>query len=337
MTEGISIVICCYNSVERLGKTLSHLQRQIFSKPINWEVILVDNASTDNTASFAYEFWNQNPVTNLTIVKEQKPGQMHARKKGYENVQYSLISFVDDDNWVEANWVEKINALFSANKEISVCGGLTEAVIDSQKPYWFDLIATVFAVGRQGDGSGFINQPEHSLWGAGLSIRTKVCAKLYDGDFAYKLMGRSGKNLVAGEDSEICLYLKLKGYRLWYQEDITLKHEIPAFRLSNEYAKKIMYSMGRSEVVLAMYRNALNPNYKIYSSWVLETLSQIKYLPALLLKRILSSKKKRFLAKMNYIFRVGYIYGTIITRAKRKYTLKSIRDIKNDNPASSTF
>ncbi len=187
------------------------------------------------------------------------------------------FSFVDDDNWVEANWVEKINALFSANKEISVCGGLTEAVIDSQKPYWFDLIATVFAVGRQGDGSGFINQPEHSLWGAGLSIRTKVCAKLYDGDFAYKLMGRSGKNLVAGEDSEICLYLKLKGYRLWYQEDITLKHEIPAFRLSNEYAKKIMYSMGRSEVVLAMYRNALNPNYKIYSSWVLETLSQIKF------------------------------------------------------------
>ncbi|TAH39187.1 MAG: glycosyltransferase family 2 protein [Bacteroidetes bacterium] len=327
MTEGISIVICCFNSVERLGKTLSHLQKQVFSRPINWEIILVDNASTDNTASFSEEFWNQNPVTKLKIVSEPKPGQMHARKKGFENVQYSIISFIDDDNWVEEKWLEKIDALFSGNKEISACGGSTEAVIDSQKPFWFDLISTVFAVGKQETKSGFITRPEHCLWGAGLSIRTDVCAELYNGKFSYKLRGRSGKNLVAGEDSEICLYLKLKGYKLWYQEDLKLKHEIPAFRLTKKYARKIMYSMGKSEVILAIYRNTLNPDYNIYSSWIPEIISQVKYLPALALKSIFSSKNNRFLAKMNFIFRIGYLSETLHIRGKRKYLLQSIREI----------
>ena len=56
--KGISIIICCYNSAKRLHETLKHLALQQVSDTIHWEVILVNNNSTDATTQIALEIWN---------------------------------------------------------------------------------------------------------------------------------------------------------------------------------------------------------------------------------------------------------------------------------------
>ena len=61
-TTGLSVVIMTYDASDLIIKTLAHLSHQEFSTPINWEIVLVDNASTDNTIQVAQENWNNSNV-----------------------------------------------------------------------------------------------------------------------------------------------------------------------------------------------------------------------------------------------------------------------------------
>ena len=76
MSPGISVIICCYNSVERIEPTLQHLYAQKGLPTTEWEVILVDNASTDNTASVATGIWESFPGDKPTfkVLTEVTPG-----------------------------------------------------------------------------------------------------------------------------------------------------------------------------------------------------------------------------------------------------------------------
>jgi glycosyltransferase involved in cell wall biosynthesis len=60
--SGVSIIICAYNASKRIVPTLQHLQNQQFNKPISWEVIVVDNASDDNTSEIAVRYGIKIPL-----------------------------------------------------------------------------------------------------------------------------------------------------------------------------------------------------------------------------------------------------------------------------------
>src|SRR4249919_3030237 len=82
--HGISVIICCYNSSDRLAQTLEHLSRQIVPRQLSWEILLVDNASTDDTAEKALAIWNRLlPGSQiLCVLTETNPGQQFARIRG---------------------------------------------------------------------------------------------------------------------------------------------------------------------------------------------------------------------------------------------------------------
>src|SRR5436305_10300761 len=112
---GISVIICCYNSAKRLPETLAHLARQ--NSPIPWEVIVVDNASTDDTARVARECW-PSETAPLRIVDEPKSGLIYARVSGLQASRYEWLSFVDDDNWVAPDWLQLVAEIFSSRPEV---------------------------------------------------------------------------------------------------------------------------------------------------------------------------------------------------------------------------
>ncbi len=82
ITKGVSIIICCYNSAHRLPKTLAHLKTQVVSQIIPWEVIVVDNASTDGTDQVAKTQWGELPGVPFRVVNEPRPGLSNARNLG---------------------------------------------------------------------------------------------------------------------------------------------------------------------------------------------------------------------------------------------------------------
>ncbi len=115
--KGVSVVICCYNSAKLLPVTLEHLSRQKTRSYVDWEVVIVNNASTDNTSEVAAMEWKKYPDCkgSLKIAYQPIPGLAAAREKGIEESKYEYIVFCDDDNWLDENFVQNVVRLMRSN------------------------------------------------------------------------------------------------------------------------------------------------------------------------------------------------------------------------------
>ena len=251
MEPGISVVICCYNSEQKIQKALTCLQDQKFEKELSWEVLVVDNASTDRTATVAKDSWKLKGVS-LSVVNEPNPGISHARRRGFDEARFEIISFVDDDNWVEKDWIQKVFETMYADREIGILGGNGTAVADVPLPAWFNKYQSAYAVGPQGDASG---ERKSILYGAGMNIRKSTWENLKKEGFDFQLTGRKGKVLSSGEDSELSLAVILNGQKLYYRSDLTFDHFMPEGRLNWDYLMKLVGSFGRAEPVTGIYHS----------------------------------------------------------------------------------
>ncbi len=246
---------------------LEHLMSQQVDPSINWEVIVVDNASTDNTAEVARRSWTRNEVS-LKIFHESNPGLSNARSRGLKETSYSVVSFIDDDNWVENQWVQKVHDWFAEDDKIGLLGGRGEAVFEGERPEWFTIKQRSYAVGPQAKQTGQVNG---ALYGAGLTIRKIVWEHLKSSGFKFILSGRKGKSLTSGEDSELCSAVKLLGYQLFYDEDLHFYHFMPKERLNWPYLIKLSKAFGRSDPIINIYRSVLN-GYRGYHKFIRENI-----------------------------------------------------------------
>jgi glycosyltransferase involved in cell wall biosynthesis len=252
--KGISIVICCFNAQDRIGKTLEHIQHQVFSRHIRWEVIIIDNASTDNTAEVAAAVWDNHPVTDFQIYRENKAGLNHARNRGFKEAQYEIVSLVDDDNWLEPNWVEKVYTIFEQYESVGACAGQNIPVSDSELPDWFEQFKKSYATGQLHFNEGIVDrQMFGNLWGAGMSIRKEIIQNLERINFTFVTSDRKGKSLSCGGDTELCYAIRLLGYDLYYTNDLSLKHFIPSYRLHWDYVKNLNYEFGKMHAMTEPY------------------------------------------------------------------------------------
>jgi glycosyltransferase involved in cell wall biosynthesis len=249
--EGVSVIICCYNSAQRIVPTLQHLQNQFFEIPISWEIILVDNNSTDNTIEIATDFWAKNPITQFTILKETQIGQAYARNKGVENANYNVLSYIDDDNWVPANWISTVFESFDTNPNMGVLGCNIEASFETPAPNWINKYLDGYAIGQLYQQSNVTDLG--AVYGAGMCIRKEALDLLKTKGWKAYLSGRSMKKLYGGDDSELCYAVRLIGYQIFYDKALTIKHFIPKERVNINYLLNLFRGFGRSDMVLQAY------------------------------------------------------------------------------------
>ena len=131
MSLGISVIICCHNSAKLLPETLARLENQNVKGNLLWEIILVDNASTDNTRDTALRVWPHDSPVNLKIVDEPKLGLKNARRRGVRESTKEVIAFIDDDNWVNEDWVQTASEVMSHNPGVGICGGSSLGVFEA--------------------------------------------------------------------------------------------------------------------------------------------------------------------------------------------------------------
>lgn len=265
---------------------------------------MVDNASTDRTESVAKECWTLEGV-ELRVANEPNPGISHARRRGFEDARFEIISFVDDDNWVEVEWIQKVyNTMYSDN-EIGMLGGAGIAAFDGESPEWFSRYQDSYAVGPQGDMSG---ERHSNLYGAGMNIRKSTWEMLKENSFEFQLTGRKGKNLSSGEDSELSHAVLLSGKKLYYRSDLSFYHFMPSGRLTWEYLMRLTAAFGRAEPVLGVYRSILredqgfsakkyqNPFYSLLRT----AFDMVKFLPVFL--RLIFIRKEGEIDHRNAVF-----------------------------------
>lgn len=282
----ISIVICCYNSSQRLPKTIEHLAKQ--KANIEWEIIVVDNNSTDNTALVAQQEWNKynNISTHFRVVKEPIAGLSASRERGVKESKGKYVIFCDDDNWLAADYVQNAYNIMEENEKIGALGGWGEPVADVPFPEWFQEVAGGYATGKQAEQDlEDVTEKRKFVYGAGIVLRKSALEKLEKVNFKTLLSDRKGNTLSSGGDSELCYALILAGYRIFYSSSLKFKHYIPSNRLTEDYAIRLHQGFGASMLPLHAYQyvmQSLDTNKK----WI-----WLRYFYPVLMEKNIASKK----------------------------------------------
>ncbi|TPG72257.1 glycosyltransferase [Hymenobacter nivis] len=254
VVKGVTILICTYNGANRLPETLRHVAGQQVSSDIPWEVLVVSNASQDDTLIAAPRLWAAIQCTApLRVLDEPMPGKENALVRGFDAANYEYICIVDDDNWLYPDYVTQVMGLMGAHPEIGILGAQAEGAFEIPPPAWFERFQAVYAVGPQAAQNGPLNAPDAYLYGAGSVVRRSGWQHLRANGFAFSTSTKRGKIIVSGEDVELGDALRLAGYSLWYDERLRLRHYMYKERLTWEYLKRIGQGTASSGLTSLVY------------------------------------------------------------------------------------
>jgi glycosyltransferase involved in cell wall biosynthesis len=335
---GVSVVVCCYNSANRLPNTLKYISEQVVQPGITWEVIVIDNNSSDNTAAVAHQLWleyNGNP--SFTIVNQPVPGLNNAREKGFEFASYEYIILCDDDNWLASDYVENAYTIMQQHPEVGIAGGRSEPVCEVEPPDWFGAQQSSYAVGWQALHSGDLTSTRKYVWGAGMVLRKSVWLKLKKAGFKSLVSDRIGDKLTSGGDSELCYAFILAGYRIWYDDALVFKHFIPKERLTFSYLNKMRFDSIPAYVNLDAYRHIIDgtcfKDGRLKSLiWLRVSYQSVRFLSKAgmaRLKNLLKGKKQDNLDDAFYgeLIRLKYI---LLSNLKYDAYLNSLLNLKSE-------
>lgn len=210
-----------------------------------WELVLVDNASNPPIERMDFKL-----PSNCRIVSEARPGLTNARLCGINSTTGNLIIFVDDDNLLAEDYLERSLEVSNAFPFLGVWGGrsLPEFELTPpnwMKPFWANLALHDFIADR------WTNQKDFSCFpcGAGMCIRRDLAeewAARTRTNLLSLSLGRTGKALASGEDTDIVLGVIAAGWGIGKFTDLSLTHIIPKERLTLEYHCRLAHGMGIS-------------------------------------------------------------------------------------------
>ncbi len=244
MPPKISVVICCYNSASRIEPTLRHLAGQAGLSPDEWEIILVDNNSTDGTSELARGLWAQFQIhVPFRVVKEEKPGQLYARLRGVSEAQTELITFVDDDNWLEPHWLRNAIDIMATHPEVGALGGSIEAHYQQEPPDWIKPMEPVLACGTVSESYEQIFERGGLVAGAGCVVRKTSYTAVLERFGHFEQAGRIGPALSGGDDIEMLYKIQLVGFKVMKSGRLRLKHFIPTARTTIHYHVQLKKGM----------------------------------------------------------------------------------------------
>lgn len=253
---GVSLVVCCHNGASLLPRTLEYLKRQKAAPDLLWEVILIDNASTDDTQSVARRSWGEDGPVALRVIHEERLGLCFARERGFREARYQVVSFVDDDNWITPHWINVVSEVMSSNPDVGAIGSVNRAVADVPLPSWFVRYCEFYACWASNDTAPLPTM----LNGAGMTIRKSVWQELKRNAFAPQLTDRVGGRLSSCGDLELGLAIKLAGWKLHVEPRLELMHYMPEGRLQWSYLRRLLRGVGESNVVLDSYFRSTEEN-----------------------------------------------------------------------------
>lgn len=335
-SPGVSIVVCCYNSADRLPETLRHLAAQENVPNLATEVIVVDNACTDATSTVAIDIWRSlGTPYELRVVKEPVAGLSHARSRGIYESRHEILIFCDDDNWLNPSYVMIAAEIMDSNPLIGLAGGTTEAVFEVQSvPVWFEQVSGGYAVGGSA-GSGVVPEGE-IVWGAGMVARKSALNCLLKSGFKFLCNDRKGSMLSSGGDSELCQAIRWLGYTVYHDGRLNLMHWIPKDRLTWRYLVRLQKGFGAASIAgdaVRLFQHQHQPvrNY-IRKSFIYQLVrSTMSLLPLskqlLSLERsegdltILSAASK--LGRWQALVALNFSYSAVVTEKARWFEISN--------------
>lgn len=239
----ISVIVCTYNRQEYLPDCLKYLANQSADNR-DFEVLIIDNNSTDDTAKIASDFIKSHPEMNAHYFCEMNQGHTFARNRGITESKGDILSFIDDDAFVDKNFIKEIQSYFKEHAEVSAIGGKILPVYEGKHPKWMSkYLLTLVSALDMGNSPKKFKGSKFPI-GANMAFRSVVFEEY--GHFNTDL-GRRGSGLEGGDEKEVFLRLKKEKEEIHYVPMVKVDHIIPEKRLTMEYIKGLGIGVGSSE------------------------------------------------------------------------------------------
>ena len=271
----LSIVIATYNRATLLLDALKSVIRQ--SAPAQeWECVVVNNNSSDNTSERFAEFAGEHPEYNLRIVDEPNQGLSYARNRGIRESVGEYIAIIDDDEHIAEDFVAAYIKLFDSVPEAVAAGGPIVARYPTGRPRWMSCYTERPIANTMYFGEEVREFPKGRVPGGGNMALRRSAIRRY-GVFDTSL-GYSGESLIGGEECDLFERLQIADAKYYYVPTAVMYHIIPREKLTKEYFARLSYNVGVSQLRRArLYRRVWRVRFIELSKWVATLLIALWY------------------------------------------------------------
>jgi glucosyl-dolichyl phosphate glucuronosyltransferase len=299
----ISAVVCTRNRAPLLARTLTSLVEQDFPTT-DFEILVVDNRSTDDTADIVRGFNAQSPVRYL---REDNLGLCFARNAGWRAASGNYIAYLDDDAIASPGWLSAIRAAFAADPLIGAVGGPCRPLWGAPRPQWLtdELLPSLTVLDWGPTAKVIENIDQEWIAGANMAVPKRILEQV--GGFHPRL-DRVGNNLLSSGDIFLLKAICRHGYRCFYQPEMIVGHLVPASRLTQQWFCSRYYWQGISDAAMQLLDEAPSPagRVRLATRRISRMLRTPKRISSLVSR---GDRPQRFSETCFALIDVGYIAG----------------------------
>ncbi|MCP6757932.1 MAG: hormogonium polysaccharide biosynthesis glycosyltransferase HpsE [Fischerella sp. CENA71] len=239
-----TVAIPTYNGEKRLPNVLEHLLNQTGVENLNWEIIIVDNNSSDQTAEVISHYQNNyNGKFTIKYFQEKEQGIAFARQRAVTEAKGDFIAFLDDDNLPANDWILQSYKFGQKYPHAGAWSGKIHGSFEVNPPENFKKIQTFLAIREHGEEAHLFDANTLRLPpGAALVVRKQAWCESVPKKLIFK--GRLGKFMISGDDTEVLLYIHKAGWQIWYNPAMHVVHQIPSWRLERDYLLNLAFGCG---------------------------------------------------------------------------------------------
>ncbi len=241
----LSVILCTYNRDRYIYPVLQSIAQGDLPHA-DYEIVFVNNNSTDNTEAECRRFQADHPDINLRYCVESLQGLSHARNCGIRNAQGDILVYVDDDALVNPQYLSTYADFFQRNPHAVAAGGPILPQYDGcEEPSWMSHYTRQLVTGKL-----YLGEKEREFskgaypGGGNAAYRKSVfdAVGLFNTD-----LGRKGNSLIGAEEKDLFDKMTSRGMRFYYLPTAILYHLIPPKKLTKDYFDRLTYGIGVSE------------------------------------------------------------------------------------------
>jgi glycosyltransferase involved in cell wall biosynthesis len=245
----LSVIIPTRNRAVLLEGALTSLLAQTLSD-VDFEVIVVDNGSTDNTVDVVNSFKTR--LKNVCCFLESEPGLHAGRHKGFIEARSDVLVYADDDIEAFPTWLQAILDSFE-DKEVVMVGGKCLPKFETAPPEWLDAMWSSSAAGERilgylsliDLGDDFKSIDPNLVFGCNFAIKRSVLHEA--GGFHPDAMPQGLLRFRGDGETAVSAAIRRLGYRAVYNPKASVYHSVPKERMTYEYFYKRSFAQGISD------------------------------------------------------------------------------------------
>ena len=252
-----SVIIPTYNRCRSLERALQSVAELDFPRE-QFEVVVVDNNSNDDTPNVAYRF--RDAGITLKYVKETRLSFTVARHTGADTASGTILSYIDDDVVVDSGWLAAVTDVFEGDEAVGIVGGPILPTFEVEPPDWIKQYYPMSGWLSLLDLGPKLHQTKHA-YGPNFSVRKDVLQMVgrFPADtIGVESEGRPGvveKIYVGSGDVGLCAKVEEAGYKVIYAPGALVHHVIPPVRLTKKWWHSRLAGEGCYHALTQQYEN----------------------------------------------------------------------------------